>query len=96
MHFRTENDYPLGTLKPVLSYDVRRCLEMLWKEFPDEIVDVAFEMIEQREACEKLGWSKYRVQQQVDACRTKARNFLGREFELKDWLCHKHKVSKKS
>ena len=52
--------------------------------------------IELQEACEKLGLSKHTVQKRVDACRTKARNYLGREFDQKDWLNHKHKVSKKS
>jgi DNA-directed RNA polymerase specialized sigma24 family protein len=87
--------YPLADgRRPVLSYDVRRCLEMLWQEFPDEVVDAAFEMIEQQEACELLGWSKHTVEKRVTACRAKARAFLGREFDEKDWLYHRGRIEK--
>jgi hypothetical protein len=91
------DEYPLAEPpRPVLSYDVRRCLEMLWREFPDEIVDVAFDMITLENACQKLVRCENTVRKQVRECRTKARSFLGREFEEKDWLHHKHKVCKNS
>ena len=93
VHFRTEDDYPLGTLRPVLSYDVRRCLEMLWKGFPDEIVDAAFEMITFKEAARKLRRREADVRNDVYRCRDMARQLLGDdEWDRKDWLKHKHRV----